>query len=166
MQKHLQQMTIDDLLVSQNVTHAEYRKWLYLNGKPLYAITKGLYDEAILDDDPRHTFKLSRKETQKILYSKGWTEPRESKTEDIIKLLMHTPHYPQDYIAMTLGVTQVRVSQVARQYNLRPERKRRTSIDKEELLYLHSKNYSVSKIASLLKVSTSTVYKALACKNL
>lgn len=156
-------MTIDDLLVRHGITHAEYRRWLVANSLPLYAITRGLYDEAILSDDPQHEFNLTRSETHKILYSKGWTEPRKSKTDDIIKMLSKEPQLPQDYIAHILGVTQARVSQVARQNDLRPERKRRTEVDSSQVLKLKNEGVPAPVIARKLNISLSTVYKK--CKN-
>ncbi len=166
MSQLLKQMTIDDLLVRHDVTHAEYRNWLASNKLPLYAITRGLYEEALLSDDPMREYRLTRSDTHKIMYSSGWTEPRKCKTSDIVELLKIEPHLCQEYIATKLDVTQARVSQVARKYDLRPQRKRRNDVSREAVLKLKGQEYEAPEIARKLDISLSNVYKKMsACKN-
>lgn len=164
--KLIEQMTIDDLLVSENMTHKRYRNWLYKEGVELYPLTKGLYEEAILSDNPRRTFKLTRSEANKVMYSKGWTETRSSKADEIIEMLKNEPNISQEYIAQVLGVTQARVSQVATKYNLRPKRKKRTEVSTEDIIALKKQDLPVPIIADKLNISVSTVYKKIQeCKS-
>tara|TARA_R110000796_G_scaffold62616_4_gene144388 strand:- start:3461 stop:3976 length:516 start_codon:yes stop_codon:yes gene_type:complete len=160
----LEQGTIDDLLLKADISHQEYRRWLKKSKLPMYKMTKGMYEEAIVSEDPKYYFYLTSVENNKVLYSKGWTEPRKSLTDDISAMLNANPDSSQEYIAAVLGVTQARVSQVARQYNLRKERKKRTLITVEDVRKLH--HLDAPKIAKKLNVSMSTVYKKMSeCKN-
>jgi transcriptional regulator with XRE-family HTH domain len=159
------QGTIDDLLLEANINHQEYRRWLKRSKLPMYKMTKGLYEEALVSEDPKYYFYLTNIENNKVLYSKGWTEPRKSLTDDISAMLNANPNSSQEYIAVVLGVTQARVSQVARQFNLRKERKKRTLITVEDVRKLH--HLDAHQIAKKLNVSMSTVYKKMSeCKNI
>jgi DNA-binding transcriptional regulator YiaG len=154
-------MTIDDLLIDD--THRDYRDWLKQNRLPMYPMTRGLYEEALFSDDPKHEYHLSAGEAHRVLYSAAWTEPRKCKTDDIKRLLMSDSTLSQEYIAIMLGVTQARVSQVARKYSLRPERKKRKDVTPEEVREL--RDLPAQEIARKLNISLSTVYKKI-CKSI
>jgi len=161
----LQHMTLDELLISQDVSHQDYRRWLNRSGYELYPMTKGMYEEAIVSENPKRYLVLTPKEYYKVCYSRGWTEPRESLTTSISEMLTNNPTASQEYIAMTLGVTQARVSQVARKFGLRKTRKPRKDVTLEEVNALS--HLGPELVAKKLDISLSTAYKKMSqCKNI
>lgn len=57
----LPNLTLDEMLVIEGLSHRKYRDWLKLNDKPLYSLTRGLQDEL-------NNSSNSRTELSKLYY--------------------------------------------------------------------------------------------------
>lgn len=168
------QMSLDEALVAFDLTHKQWRRYLAKQHKELPPITPGLVQEVLFADGPvagtANSFNLKPQQVSAINSGliKG-TEVDQRKSRDQRNAEIYADlqaGLTTVQISHKYGLTQSRISSLARELGLRPPRMRaaRKNITEENYLdILRDYNAGMHKkeIAEKHKRSITTIYKVL-----